>query len=80
MRSLTIGEFKANFAKIVETVKQGESFGVLYGKRRTPVAMLVPYHDPQDNLARPIGLYDGQVTIRFADDFEITEAELLGGE
>ena len=33
MKSLPVGEIKAQFSEVLEKVRQGESFGILYGKK-----------------------------------------------
>lgn len=78
MKTLPVGEIKAQFSEVLEKVKQGESFGILYGKKKKPVAMIVPYIDPEEKSEREIGILDGKVKITFADDFKMTEEEFLG--
>ncbi len=78
MKTLPVGELKAQFSEVLEKVKKGETFGILYGRQKKPVAMIVPYSDVETKKARKIGLYDGKVTIQIAEDFEITEEDLLG--
>ena len=78
MRALPVAELKAGFSKVLADVRRGERIGVLYGRSKTPVAMIVPY-EPATAGQRDLGFLDGEVTIEFADDFEMTEEELLGG-
>ena len=78
MKSLSVGEFKAQFAGVLEMVQQGESVGVLYGKSRKPVAKLVPMSSSKSKKKRKIGILDGKVNIRFAKNFKMTEEEFLG--
>lgn len=78
MKTLPVGELKAQFSDVLEHVRKGESFGILYGKKKKPVAMIVPYKEDQDKRERKIGILDGKIKIDFAEDFEITEEELLG--
>jgi hypothetical protein len=40
--------------------------------------MIVPYAEKTKKSKRQIGLLEGKVDIRFADDFKMTEEELLG--
>ena len=42
MKSLTVGEIKEQFSQILEDVKNGETVEIVYGKKRTPVARIVP--------------------------------------
>jgi antitoxin (DNA-binding transcriptional repressor) of toxin-antitoxin stability system len=79
MKSLPVGEFKAQFSEVLELVQQGESVGVLYGKSKKPVAKLVPMNGTKSkkNGKRKLGLLDGKVKIVFAPDFKMTEEEFI---
>ena len=77
MKTMAVAELKAHFSKVLEDVKQGEKIGILYGRARVPVAMLVPYRAEQTGKRR-IGILDGQVKIEFMNDFEMSEEELAG--
>ena len=77
MKTMAVAEFKADFSKVLEEVRQGERVGILYGRARKPVAMIVPY-ESEETGRREIGVMDGKVKIEFMDDFEISEEELLG--
>jgi len=78
MKTLPVGELKAQFSEVLEQVKKGQSFGILYGKKKKPVAMIVPYQDMKKKKERKLGLLENRVTITFSDDFKMTEEELLG--
>lgn len=78
MKTLAIGELKAQFSEILEKVKNGESFGILYGKKKKPIAMIVPFQEKEKKKERKLGILDGKVTITFADDFKMTDEEFLG--
>ena len=77
MITMPVAELKAQFSKVLAAVRAGERIGVLYGKSREPVAMIVPYQ-PMDLPERDVGFLDGKVRIEFMDDFDMTEEELLG--
>ncbi|MEI6640291.1 MAG: prevent-host-death protein [Chlorobium sp.] len=78
MKTLPVGEVKAQLSEILEKVKQGESVGILYGKKKRPIAMIVPYLDSEKKKERKIGILDGKVKVTFADNFKMTEEEFLG--
>lgn len=75
MKTLSVGELKAQFSEVLEMVKAGESVEILFGKKRQPVAMIVPI-DRKKKGKRKIGIYEGKTAITLAEDFEITEVEL----
>ncbi len=76
MKSLSVGEFKAQFSEVLEMVQRGESVGVLYGKSKEPVAKLVPIKEPKKK-KRKLGILDGKMKVVFADDFKMTEEEFI---
>ena len=78
MKTLPVGELKAQFSEVLEKVRNGESFGILYGKTKKPIAMIVPFREVEENKERKLGILDGKVKITFSDDFKMTEEELLG--
>jgi len=80
MKTLPVGELKAQFSEVLEKVRKGERFGIVYGKKKKPVAMIVPYMEAEKKEERKLGLLDGKCAIRFAEDFKMTEEELLGLE
>ena len=76
MKTMAVAEFKADFSKVLEEVRQGETVGILYGRARKPVAMIVPYKSEETG-RREIGILDGKVKIEFMDDFEMSEEEFV---
>ena len=75
MKAMAVGELKAHFSEILEEVRQGKKVGILYGRAKKPVAMIIPYNEGQ-KAERKIGILDGKVTMDFKDDFEMTTEEL----
>ena len=77
MKRLPVGELKANFSEVLEEVQQGESFEIVYGKKKTPVARIVPIDSSKRKKKRKLGILDGKIKYIFADDFKMTEDEFL---
>jgi len=78
MKTLPVGELKAQFSEVLEKVQLGESFGILYGKKKKPIAMIVPFVETKIKKERKLGLLEGKVNIRFSEDYKMSEEELLG--
>ena len=78
MKTLPVGELKAQFSEVLEKVKLGESFGILYGKKKKPIAMIVPFPDQEEKKERELGLLEGKAKVKFSEDFKMTEEEFLG--
>jgi prevent-host-death family protein len=77
MKSLQVGELKAHFSEVLEDVQNGETVEVVYGKKKTPVARLVPVNASKPKKKRKLGIMDGKLKIVFADNFKMTDEELL---
>jgi antitoxin (DNA-binding transcriptional repressor) of toxin-antitoxin stability system len=77
MKAMAVGEVKTHFSEILKEVKNGKRVGILYGKTKKPIAMIVPYNEGK-KIERKIGILDGKIKIEFKDDFEMTSEELLG--
>jgi antitoxin (DNA-binding transcriptional repressor) of toxin-antitoxin stability system len=75
MKAMAVGELKTHFSEILTEVRRGKKVGILYGRAKEPVAMIVPYVGGKMT-ERKIGILDGKVTIDFKDDFEMTAEEL----
>jgi len=75
MKTMTVGEIKTHFSEILGEVRDGKKVGIVYGRKKKPVAMIVPYiHEKKAE--RKIGILDGKATIQFRDDFAMTAEEL----
>lgn len=76
MKTISVGEFKANLAAIIEKILKGEEYVVSYGKKKKKIFKVVPYADEKP-LKRKLGLLEGKIKIKIHDDFEMTDEELL---
>ncbi len=78
MNTLSVGELKAQFSEVLEKVKTGEKIGILYGKKKKLVAMIVPFTGIEEKKERKLGILEGEYNVTFANDFKMTEEELSG--
>lgn len=77
MKSLPVGELKAHFSEVLEDVQKGETIEIVYGKKKTPVARIVPVVAPKKKGKRKLGILEGKASVIFADDFKMTEEEFI---
>lgn len=77
MKSLNVGEFKAQLSDVLEKVQQGESFGILFGKNKTLIAEINPPRKQKKKGKRKLGILEGKARVVFADDFKMTEEEFI---
>ncbi len=73
MRSIQVGQFKAELSSILEEVQKfGETFVIEYGKKHKKVALLVPYEEKRK--VRTFGQLQGKIKI--PDDFDEEKSEI----
>jgi prevent-host-death family protein len=78
MKTLPVGELKAHFSEVLKDVRGGETVAVEFGRKHTPVAVLVPYDQYLENKpTRKLGVLEGQGQYRIGDDFNMDDQELL---
>jgi antitoxin (DNA-binding transcriptional repressor) of toxin-antitoxin stability system len=75
MKTMSVGQFKAEFSEALHAVAKGESVAVAYGRKHKPVAMLVPYDAKRQK--RRLGLLEGKAQYAWKGDGKITDEELL---
>jgi len=75
MKTMAVGEIKTHFSQILGEVKHGKRVGILFGRAKKPIAMIVPYAEEKKS-ERKIGILDGKVKIEFKNDFKMTTEEL----
>lgn len=76
MKTVTIGEFKANFSEYAEKVQKGLELIVTHGRKRKKIFKVMPIQEEKP-VKRKLGVLDGKVNITIADDWEMTDEELL---
>lgn len=77
MKTLTVGEFKANFSEVLAALQKGETFTVSYGKKRKKVAVISAYLKQKNDKPRKLGIWEGKASFKFAKDFKLTDEEFL---
>lgn len=76
MKTMTVGELKAQFSVVLDQIKRGETFVICHGRRREKIAALIPYHQIAIR-ERPLGLLQGRASCVIHDDFESDDEEFL---
>ncbi|AEJ18693.1 type II toxin-antitoxin system Phd/YefM family antitoxin [Gracilinema caldarium] len=73
MKTLPVGKLKAQFSEVLELVKHGESFGIIYGKKKKPIAMIIPYVDKEEIKERKIGILDEKYKLKIDENFKFVD-------
>ena len=78
MKTLTVGDLKANFSSIIKDVKTGKSVTIAFGRNHEKVAVLIPYSEyRKSKKPRKIGILEGQATYKIKKNFKISDNDLL---
>ena len=75
MIQTTVGDFKARFSDLLDSVMQGDEVEILYGRAKKPVAKVSKIQEKQK---RVIGTLDEIASFYEADGGKITMEEFLG--
>ena len=77
MKSIAVGEFKALFSSVIKELQEGHPITITYGKKRTKLAVLVPYDQYVKAAKRQIGVLQGKASFNMHDDFKLTDEAFL---
>jgi prevent-host-death family protein len=77
MRTLPVGELKANFSSVLDEVRKGHPVAVSFGRRKKKLAVILPYDRYKQTARRKIGLLEGRARCRIRKGFGISDEELL---
>ena len=78
MKTMPVGELKSHFSEVIEAIKNGEQIVISYGKKKTKIAVIIPFSQYAKKNGVKLGLLKNKANCEFADDFEMTTEELVG--
>jgi hypothetical protein len=74
MKTLTVGEFKAQFSSVIELIKAGEEVEVTFGKQKEVIGVFKPKAKKKDKMVK-IGMLKNTPGYFMAPDFNETTFE-----
>ena len=77
MKTVQLAEAKTYFSSIMKDVQSGDEIGITYGKKKQTIAVIIPYEKWKKNKKRQLGTLQGKVTVKFSEDFSMSDEELL---
>ena len=77
MKTFQVGEAKSHFSTVIKDVEGGHEVAIAYGRKKKTVAVIVPYEKWRKSQKRQLGSLEGKMSVAFADDFKMSEEELL---
>lgn len=80
MTSYPIAEAKSRFSEVIKTVENGGEVFITRGTKKEAVAVVVPIEEWHKRNKRQLGTLQSWGAIQIADDWHMTDEELLGYE
>lgn len=80
MQSIQVAQLKSCFSDVLKRIKSdGEKYIIEYGKQHEKIAMIIPYDKSLEmEEKREFGYCKGKGSFKLADDFAMSDEELLG--
>ena len=77
MKTMQAAQVKTHFSSLLKEVEAGNEIGIINDKKQETVAVIVPFEDWKKNKKRVLGTLQGKISVTFADDWYMTDEELL---
>jgi prevent-host-death family protein len=77
MKTMQIGELKAQFSKIMESVIQGEEIIISRGRKKENIAVIVPFSEYKEKNRIKLGSLKGKASYKITKEYKMTVEELL---
>jgi prevent-host-death family protein len=77
MKTMQIGELKAQFSKVMESVLQGEEVIISRGRKKENIAVIVPFSGYKEKNRIKLGSLKGKGTCKIKKGYAMTVQELL---
>jgi hypothetical protein len=74
MKTLTVGEFKAQFSSVIELIKEGEEVEVTFGKQKEVIGVFKPKVKKKNTMVK-VGLLKKTPGFFMSSDFNETTFE-----
>jgi len=78
MKTVAIAELKSHLSSLLREVENGVEIGIIHGKKKETIAVLVPVEEYRKSKVRKLGLLKNKMTVTFSKNFKMTDKELLG--
>jgi len=77
MKAMQSAEAKTHFSSVLRDIEAGYEVAIEYGRKKEIVAVIIPYEKWKKSQKRRLGTLEGKMSVEFAGDFAMSDAELL---
>jgi len=75
-KTMSVGELKANFSRVLDGVEKGDSYIISYGKTKKEIAAVVPIVKKNTKKMK-FGTLSKMGSVKISKNFKITTEEFL---
>jgi prevent-host-death family protein len=77
MKTLAVAEVKTHLSALLKEVESGQEIGITFGRKKETIAVIVPIDEYKKIKTRKLGRLEGKVSIKFSENWSMTEEEFL---
>ena len=77
MKTIRFTDMKADFTSILREVENRNEFAISDGNKNQTIAVIISYEKWKKNKKRQLGTLEGKMSVEFAENFAITDEELI---
>ena len=77
MKTLQLAKAKTHFSSVLKDVEAGNEVAITFGKKKQAIAVIIPYEQWKKNQKRQLGTMEGKMSVKFKEDFAMTDEELI---
>ncbi|MCK5520413.1 MAG: type II toxin-antitoxin system Phd/YefM family antitoxin [Candidatus Marinimicrobia bacterium] len=77
MKTYPIAEIRNRFSSLINEVREGADIGISYGRKKEPIAVIVPLAEYNKMKKRQLGTLETNEKPKFSNDWSLSDEELL---
>jgi len=77
MKTLGVGELKADFSAVLDEVCHGHPVAIGYGKQKKRLAVIIPYDEYTKTVRRKLGVLKNHASFNMHNDFKMSDEDFL---
>jgi antitoxin (DNA-binding transcriptional repressor) of toxin-antitoxin stability system len=77
MKTVAVADVTMQFPSLLKEVESGNEIAISYNSDEKTIAVLVPYISWKKSRPRVLGTLAGKMSVDFANDWHMTDEELL---
>lgn len=77
MKTFAVAEVRAHLSSLLKEVESGNEIGITFGRKKEPIAVIIPINEYKRIKPRKLGTLEGKVSIEFKGEWSLSDEEFL---